>query len=209
MVEMKADPELEHITDVALRLFAVLGFDGTSTEMIAAAAGWDVDTFVARTGGRLKLYLTIMERIQRAEHEALRAAAASAAPGLPGLLQLADAYLDFHAAEPRFQWMWMHRWMGDAADTVELESYRESLTSLIADFVRPLVPEDVDVDYLLWTIVWSVAGFLTGGVVHSDVRARPARGFLDADRIEGVDPRELAAFRSFLHVFIKRMVAPA
>ena len=41
-MEMKADPELEHITDVALRLFAVLGFDGTSTEMIAAAAGWDV-----------------------------------------------------------------------------------------------------------------------------------------------------------------------
>lgn len=209
VVKVKGDLGEEQIIEIATRLFAELGFDGTSTDMIATATGLDTAALVERTGGKQELYLTVIDRISRAEWAALESALASFTPTTQGLIELTDAYLDFHAANPQVLWVWEHRWMGDAAGTAPMEeTHRRPMLTMVADAIRDAVPADVDTDSLIWTIVWCIAGFLSSGILRSHPGARSRRAAFQPDRYGGVDPAELAAFRSYLHVLIRRMSAP-
>ncbi|OLT22087.1 TetR family transcriptional regulator [Actinomadura sp. CNU-125] len=195
---MTSDSGRERIIDVATRLFAALGYDGTSTRLIAEAAGLNIATVAYHVGGKRDLYLAVMERAHQAERaaleEALRdlpAAGADGADGADGaaLLALVDRYVDFCAANPAVPALWMHRWLSDAADVAHLESlYVRPLTDMIVGAVRKVVGDDVDVEYAVWTVIWATHGFARGGVLDADGRRRG----MD-------DPAELARFRAHLH----------
>jgi AcrR family transcriptional regulator len=200
---MTMDPEADRLVGVAARLFAELGFDGTSMRLIADAAGVDVEWLTTRAGGKHQLYAEVMLRAHRAEREVLDAAVAAFTPAREGLIELADAYLDFYAAHPQILALWLHRWMGDAADVPDLEDlYSRPLSALLLNAVRDLIPADIDAEHLLWTVVWCVYGFLAGGMRYVDPHRRQGR------RGRPPSTEELEDFRAYLHAMIIHMTTP-
>jgi AcrR family transcriptional regulator len=188
----------EQIIAVATRLFAELGYDSTGTDLIAEAAGDGGQAMIAAAGGKNGLYRRVMARAYRAEQDMLESALGAYTPDRAGAHRVIDVYLDFYVANPEIVALWMHRWMGDAADVGELESdFVDPQDELVAGVVGSQVPPDVPVDLLVRTVVWCVFGFLSGGVPGGRGRAAP-RG---ADAIE--------RFRGYLHVLVDRMIAPA
>ena len=170
------------ILKVATQLFAALGYDGTSTRQIAEAAGLNIATVNYHVGGKRELYLAVMEAAHRAEKAALETALGR----LPGddpvtaIHRLADDYLDFCVDNPEVPALWMHRWLSDASDITELErQYVQPLLSAVTGALRPavetgLISADVDLEYTVWTVIWSVHGFAKGGVLDAAGRRRAA-----------------------------------
>ncbi|MEU9021914.1 TetR/AcrR family transcriptional regulator [Actinomadura sp. NPDC048394] len=186
---MTSDSGRERILDVATRLFAELGYDGTSTRQIADAAGLNIATVAYHTGGKRDLYLAVMERAHRAERAALETALADLTPDAAGILALVDRYVDFCAAHPEIPALWMHRWLSDASDIADLEArYVEPLMEAVVREVGGIVGDDADVEYVTWSVIWCTHGFAQGGVLRGDGRRH---------RME--DPAALARFRANLH----------
>lgn len=196
---MTIDTAPERILAVATRLFAALGYDGTSTRLIAEAAGLNIATVAYHVGGKRDLYLMVMERAHQAERAALESAVARFTPTAEGARLLADAYLDFCVENPEIPALWMHRWLSDASDVAHLEGmYVKPLLGLVVEAVREAVPEgaDADVEYAIWTVVWCVHGFSRGGVLDDGGHRR--RG--------GDDSKALARFRAHLHRLVEQML---
>ena len=189
-----SDTARERILDAATRLFAALGYDGTSTRMIADAAGLNVATVAYHVGGKRDLYLAVIERAHLNERAVLQDAVARVSDA-ESLLTLVDRYVDFCAQNPEVPALWMHRWLSDAADVAHLEErFVRPLFDMVASATRKVVSDDIDVEYVVWTVVWCTHGFGSGGVLDADGRRRG----LD-------DPRELARFRAHM----RRTVATA
>lgn len=202
---MGGDAETRHLMETATRLFAGLGFDGTPLRMIADAAGVDMDVLTARFGDRAQLYREVMKNAYEVERSALEEAIAHFVPTVEGLNELADVYLDFCIEHPHIVALWMHRWLGDAVDVTELEgAYSQPLVDMVIETVGDQIPPDVDAEQLIWTIVWSVYGFLSGGVQHLSTQLAGEAG---PGRHEP-DPAAVQRFRSYLHTLIRRMTAP-
>jgi hypothetical protein len=126
-----------------------------------------------------------------------------------GLRDFADTYLDFHLSHPHVARLWLHRWVGDAAGSADLESeYERPLTDMVADAVRPLASPGVDVDYMLWTLVWAMTGFVTYGVPNHGDQPTPWRGitWLPHGHRDTLASPEVARFRSHLHLLIDRVL---
>ncbi|GAA4562934.1 TetR/AcrR family transcriptional regulator [Planotetraspora kaengkrachanensis] len=184
----------EVILEVATRLFAALGYDGTSIRQIAEAIGLDITTITEQVGTKRDIYLAVMERAFQSERAALEAAAVEfEANG--SVHQLFDRYLDFYVEHPDIVALWMHRWLLDAADVAELENqYVEPLTGMIGKSVGNLLPDtDVDIEYTLWTVIWSVHGFVKAGVLEADGELRGPS-----------NPRSLRRFRRTMHQMLHR-----
>ncbi|POM27487.1 putative DNA-binding transcriptional regulator [Actinomadura rubteroloni] len=192
-----ADPR-ERIIATATRLFAALGYDGTSTRLIAATAGLNVATVAYHVGSKRDLYLTVMERAHQAERAVL--AAHDGVTDVPGLRRLLDAYIDFCVERPEVPALWVHRWQSDAADIADLEGrYALPLVNRMAALVRAVAGDggagdDVDAEYAVMTIVWCTHGFCRGGVP-------------DAAGRRGIDrPAEVRRFRAHVHRLVDRML---
>ncbi|MFC6885531.1 MULTISPECIES: TetR/AcrR family transcriptional regulator [Actinomadura] len=186
---MTSDSGRERVLDVATRLFAALGYDGTSTRLIAEAAGLNIATVAYHFGGKRDLYLAVMERAHQTERAALESVLAGITPDASGLRALLDRYLDFCVERPEIPSLWMHRWLSDAADVAHLENlYVKPLMEMVAGAVREAVGPGVDVEYAVWTAVWCTHGFCRGGVIDADGRRRGRD-----------DPKEIARFRAYLH----------
>ena len=201
--------ERERIIQVATRLFADLGFDGTTGSMIAEAAGVDTATLLEQTGGTLELYHEVMRRAHLIEQAMLEDAVESMRLTAGGLRDFADTYLNFHLSNPHVARLWLHRWVGDAAGSADLESeYERPLTDMVADAVRPLASPDVDVDYMLWTLVWAMTGFVTYGVPNHGDKPTPWRGItsLPHGYRDALAAQEVARFRSHVHLLIDRVL---
>ncbi|SPT50616.1 TetR/AcrR family transcriptional regulator [Actinomadura madurae] len=190
-----SDTGRERILEVATRLFAALGYDGTSTRMIAEAAGLNVATIAYHVGGKRDLYLAVMERAHVAERAALDRALAEITMDREGLLALVDGYVDFCLRRPEVPALWMHRWLSDAADIAHLEEqYVRPLVEIVTGLARKIVADDVDVDFVVWTIVWCTHGFGCGGLLDAD-----------GNRLGLDDPSAVARFRAQM----RRTVAAA
>jgi AcrR family transcriptional regulator len=186
--------DTERIIAVATRLFAGLGYDGTTLKTIADASGYAQTTVVALVNSKSDLYLKVMERAAEAEWAAV-ADAITASPVDP--IHLIDVYLDFCVAHPEVPALWMHRWMSDASDLEHLERlYVQPLHDRIGEAIGDQLAADVDVGYAVWTIIWCVHGFLRGGVL---TQLGP--------RGEGPTIQDLAAFRDHLHLLAHRFMA--
>ncbi|GIN02774.1 TetR family transcriptional regulator [Planomonospora venezuelensis] len=188
------------ILRVATRLFAALGYDGTSTRQIAEAAGLNIATVNYHVGGKRDLYLAVMERAHRAELGAVEAAVKelAAAPerdAAAAVHRLVDVYVDFCAENPEIPALWMYRWLSDAADVTELERrYVQPLVGLVSTAAGSLArPGGADVEYLIWSVIWCTHGFTRGGVLDEA-----------GDRRGPGDPRALRRFRAHLHQLVHR-----
>ncbi|GAA2210486.1 TetR/AcrR family transcriptional regulator [Nonomuraea monospora] len=189
------------ILKAATHLFAALGYDGTSTRQIADAAGLNIATVNYHVGGKRELYLAVMEAAHRAEKAALEQALAR----LPGddpvaaIHRLADDYLDFCVDNPEVPALWMHRWLSDAGDITELErQYVQPLVDAVGAALRPaveagLISAETDLDYTVWSVIWTVHGFAKGGVLDAEGRRRAAG-----------DRAALRRFRAHLHQSLHR-----
>ncbi|GAA2582260.1 TetR/AcrR family transcriptional regulator [Actinomadura fulvescens] len=193
---MTSDSSPARVLDVATRLFSELGYDGTSTRMIAEAAGLDLATVAHHVGGKRDLYLAVMERAHRAERAALEHALAGFTPDAAGVHRLVDGYLDFCVEHPEVPALWMHRWLSDAADVAHLENvYVRPMLDLVAEAVRPAVGDGTDLEYALMTVIWCTHGFSRGGVLDAGGR-----------RVGVDDPRQLARFRAHLHRLVGQLL---
>ncbi|GAA4914793.1 AcrR family transcriptional regulator [Nonomuraea thailandensis] len=193
--------QADAILKVATQLFAALGYDGTSTRQIADAAGLNIATVNYHVGGKRDLYLAVMEAAHRAEKAALDQALAR----LPGddpvaaVHRLADDYLDFCVDNPEVPALWMHRWLSDASDITELErQYVQPLLTAVSAALRPaveagLIAAETDLDYTVWSVIWTVHGFAKGGVLDERGRRRAAG-----------DRAALRRFRAHLHQSLHR-----
>ncbi|MEV0626183.1 TetR/AcrR family transcriptional regulator [Nonomuraea wenchangensis] len=189
------------IVKVATQLFAALGYDGTSTRQIAEAAGLNIATVNYHVGGKRELYLAVMERAHLAERTALEQAMAriGGADPVVAIHRLMDDYLDFCVDNPEIPALWMHRWLSDASDITELE--REYVQPLIANVGAALLPAreagvidpGVDLEYTIWSAIWSIHGFAKGGVLDAEGRRRGAG-----------DRAALRRFRAHLHQSLHR-----
>lgn len=203
---MSADADLDRIIDAATRLFAELGFDGTSPRLIADAAGADPATVDRLTGGKTELYREVMRRATDAEKRAVGGAADGFTPTRQGVERLVDRYLDFYAAHPEYLGLWLHRRTGDAADTADLEEqYVRPRLGGIVKALREAVPGDVDLDLTVWTIPWVISGFLSQRALGTRAAAEEES---DTDSpYRNISPDELERFRTHLHTLLERMLA--
>ncbi len=186
--------ERELILRVATRLFAALGYDGTSTSQIAEAAGLDVATLGKWVGGKRELYLAVMERAHLAESAGLEKSVEGITAAPPGettaaVHRLVDDYIDFCVQNPDVTALWMHRWLSDASDVTELEQqYVQPLVQFVADALEPVTVGSPDVKFVIWTVIWSTHAFSRGGVLDRE-----------GDRRGPDDPETLRRFRAHLH----------
>ncbi|GAA2596530.1 TetR/AcrR family transcriptional regulator [Actinomadura fulvescens] len=197
---MNANGDQDKIIEAATQLFSALGFDATTTELIAESAGVDIATVRRRFRSNTELYRTVMKRAARTEQEALADAVAAFTPTRQAMHRLLDDYLDLYATRPDLLGLWLHRRTGDAADTADFdEGHVKPRLGWIADALREHVPDPGQLDYALWSFPWVVSGFLGHGMIHSD--GRPAH--LPGHPVAG---RELEAFRAYLHTLADRLL---
>ncbi|WP_433253092.1 TetR/AcrR family transcriptional regulator [Streptosporangium sp. CA-135522] len=199
MVSDESDRQ-ELILQVATRLFAALGYDGTSSGQIAEAAGLDAATLGHHVGGKRDLYLAVMERAHRTHAAVLETAVKDLMTAPPeqkivAMHRLIDRYIDFCAENPEVPALWMHRWLSDASDITELESqYVQPLAQLVIDAIAPVaIAEDVDLDYMINTVIWCIHGFVQSGVLDKVGK-----------RHGPDDPRALRRFRAHMHQMLHR-----
>ncbi|MGI8334243.1 TetR/AcrR family transcriptional regulator [Actinomadura scrupuli] len=158
----------EQIMESATRLFASLGYDGTSNEMIADAAGLDLATVERLAGTKRDIYLAVVARFHRIATAMFDSAFAEFTPDRAGVLMLADRYLDYCVDHPEVPALWTHRWQSDAADITEVERlYFMPLFDRCVERIQTSLDGDVDVEYALWTLTWCIHGFCMGSVLNS------------------------------------------
>lgn len=191
------------ILDVAGELFAAYGYEGVSTRQIAAGAGLNIATVAHHVGGKRDLYLAVLEEFHDRERAVFEHALAALPDPLPAgpaarrdaLLSVLDAYLDFCLATPQVPALWMRRWLSDADDVRSVE--RAYAAPLYRMLERVLAEACVDADphLALRTVVWTIYGYCTGGVL--DVRG---------ERVAPTDPAARRAFRAHLRTLVARML---
>lgn len=199
------DQQIETVIELATRLFAAFGYDGTYLQGIAEATGTDLTWIHDTFGDKRDLYLAVIERATRAEtavvEEALSTLPADDPAGVASALYaLVDNYLDFCLAHPQVPALWMHRWLGDAADIPDLEErYADPLVDHVRDALREaaragLIDDRVDPELMVRTLAWSIYGHLYG-----ETLAYP--GEADAGA-----PENRERFLAHLHQLIDRML---
>ncbi|MDX6741120.1 TetR/AcrR family transcriptional regulator [Actinocorallia sp. A-T 12471] len=171
------------VLDVALRLFANLGYDGTTTEMIAAAAGVRPEEV---PGGRNGLYHAMLRRFQDQQLAVFDQVPEISAEG--DLHDVLDHLLDFYLDHRLELMVWQHRGLSDATDIAGAErDYRTPVTERLFEVVAAL-EKLPDPEMWISVVTWSLTGFVSGGIITQD--AEPA----DAD-----DYRARRRFRAFMH----------
>ncbi|HEX2312622.1 MAG TPA: TetR/AcrR family transcriptional regulator [Thermomonospora sp.] len=183
---------------VAARLFAELGYDAVSLEMIADATGLDVDTVTARHGAKRDLYFEIIKRRTQQRREYLRPVVEAFTPDAEGMIRLYDRYLDYCLEHPELPSLWMHRAMSDAGDLVDVDRFSGAWLTEMHRLTRPAFPDDVDSEMIRWTVIWSIHGFVQGGLLGTDGR-----------RHHATDPRTVRRFREHMHHLFRVTARPA
>ncbi len=188
----------ERIVGLATRLFAGLGYDLTSLETIADAAGTSVREVAELTGGKRELYLQVMRRVTEAKYARIAEAVTRVEDGRPAAHAFADAFLDFYVEHPEFLALWIHRQASDAAEIEEIEDrYARPVLRLAAHKIGRDAAGGLGIYPLLGVVIWSAIGFLGSGILAPD------HGMLYSD-----DPDAVVIFRSLLHTTVDRLLVP-
>jgi AcrR family transcriptional regulator len=193
---LEPDMVRDRIIQTATRLFASLGYDGTSTQLIADAAGVGVHTITRLVGGKRDIYVAVMTWASLAEKVVFDTAFTEFTHDRAGIHMLADRYLNFCVDNPEVPALWLHRWQSDATDITELEGlYVQPGLDRIAHALDGFVPPDLDIEYALWTVSWCIHGFCVGGVLNKNGRREGPRNSVFLRR-----------FRAHLHQLVDRML---
>lgn len=187
------------VRTVATRLFSELGYDAVSNQMIADAVGADLALVTERHGGKGALYARVFADVSQRWRDRVQEAGGEITPDADGLLRLINLYVDHCLEHPEMARLWIHRWMSDASDIVGLEEQTSALNMRQAlEVIRPAVRPDVDPEAALWTLVWTINGYLQSGFLDTSGRAT-APGASDT----------LIRFRRHLDQLIRLMTTPA
>lgn len=198
----------ERILVAATDLFAERGYDATSTRAIADAVGLNIATVAYHVGSKPQLYREVMRRA----HEAQRAVVLDAlkhlestgptpAETLAGLIDFVDAYLAFCLEHREVPALWMRRWLSEGKDLIEFESdLAGPLIAEVAGAVRTALARagigaEVDVEMLVFTIVWTAHSFAQAGIIDAA-----------GNRVATDDAATLDRFRDHLHTVLDRMI---
>ncbi|TMR40621.1 TetR/AcrR family transcriptional regulator [Actinomadura geliboluensis] len=198
-MDKSSSSEADRIIDKATLLYAELGFDGTTTDMIAESARVDKAALRRLFPSSGALYRAVLNREMEAQEAAAAEPMATLAPTRQALERLVDSYLDFNIKRPELMKLLQHRRTGDAADAADIEY--QNLTpwlTWMTDKLHDAVPEPDYLEYLLWTIQWTIAGFFSHGVVYSDPLHQRPRG-------EPIPTAEVEEFREYLHYLMSRL----
>ncbi|MEV5829473.1 helix-turn-helix domain-containing protein [Spirillospora sp. NPDC052242] len=186
----------ERVRATATHLFAELGYDAVSTQMIADAADVAPDTVTDRHGGRRGLYLATFEQIAQRIGEHLDKVGEDFTPDAEGLFRMMDRYLHLCLEHPEVPKLWFHRWMSDASDVtgVEEEVGAPAQRTALAFFTQAIDPA-LDPEATMWTLVWAVHAYMLSGYPDASSHRRPPD-----------DPETLQRFRRHLHRLTRLMV---
>ncbi|MER7131448.1 TetR/AcrR family transcriptional regulator [Streptosporangium saharense] len=199
------EQQSEAVIEFATRLFAAFGYDGTTLQGLAEAMGYDLEWLHDTFGDKRALYLAVVERTSQAQRAVVEGALASlpardAAGVSEAMHDLVDRYLELCLSNPQIPALWMHRWLGDAADIPDLEQkYAVPIINITRDALRSAVRDGIidggtDLDLLVRTLAWSMYGFL-----HGEALAPP-------DPPDPDNPRTKPRLRAHLHQLVDRML---
>ncbi|MFF0578077.1 TetR/AcrR family transcriptional regulator [Streptosporangium saharense] len=199
------EQQSEAVIEFATRLFAAFGYDGTTLQGLAEAMGYDLEWLHDTFGDKRALYLAVIERTSQAQRAVVEGALASlpardAAGVSAAMHDLVDRYLELCLSNPQIPALWMHRWLGDAADIPDLEQkYAVPIINITRDALRSAARDGIidggtDLDLLVRTLAWSMYGFL-----HGEALAPP-------DPPDPDNPRTKPRLRAHLHQLVDRML---
>ncbi|XVQ10470.1 TetR/AcrR family transcriptional regulator [Spirillospora sp. CA-255316] len=178
----------EPVRSAALRLFASLGYDGTTSESIATAAGVSVEE-VRNAGGRTGLYLAIVEDFFQSLNAVIDDVMKDFTSDAAGVHRLLDRLLDYIFDNPLEMTVWQYRGLADAADMAELdERLQRPFTRRILEVFGPPLINSSDLEILSSMHIWCIHGFINGGILQ---KYGPPIGRDNAEAC--------LRFRSFLH----------
>lgn len=184
--------EGQRLLEAAYGLFAELGYDQTESQMIADVAGVSVAAIKAEFGSKRGLYLEVMKRVHLEEQEIFEQMAAHYTYDAEGLHRIVDRYLDYFVDHPRSAALWAQRRMYDATDLREVEvAYNYPPARNIVEMTAGAVRPEVDMELLVWTIVWAVQTFVYSGFPNAE-----------GGRVDATDPRALERFRRHIHTVV-------
>ncbi|GAB2854580.1 hypothetical protein GCM10022221_62610 [Actinocorallia aurea] len=188
----------EQVIEVATRLFAGLGYDMTSLELVADSVGVPVSTVVALGGDKRELYHQMMERMYEEHRARIQTVVDETESPYVAAHQIADAYLDVFLENPELLALWAQRWASDATGIPEIEDvYTRPLMQMSARKIKDAVPADLGPYAFLGVMIWCVNGFLGTGLLA------PKKGMMRSD-----DPQARKYFRTILHIVVDRMLTP-
>ncbi|MDX6741553.1 TetR/AcrR family transcriptional regulator [Actinocorallia sp. A-T 12471] len=195
---MREEVTRERVIDVATRLFAGLGYDMTSLELVADSVGVSVSTVVGLAGDKRQLYLQMMDRMYEEHRGRIQEVIDRTESPYEAAHQIADAYMDVFLANPDLLALWAQRWASDATGIPEVEDlYTRPLMQMSARKIKDVVPPDLGPYAFLGVVIWCVNGFLSTGLLA------PKKGMLRSDDVQARN-----YFRAILHIIVDRMLAP-
>ncbi|MFC5751590.1 TetR/AcrR family transcriptional regulator [Actinomadura rugatobispora] len=193
--ESGGDAADDQLLGVARHLFAALGYDEVSTQMISDAAGVDPGTVTERYGGKRDLYLAAMQRTTDEWLVEQELITSRFTPDADGLFFLFDRLLVHCLEHPELPRLWQHRRLSDASDITDLEerNYARMVPQTLA-LVRSAVRPDVDAEVALWTVSWSIMCYAQAGLPTPQGMRRPPN-----------DPAMLSRMRAHLRWHVRTM----
>ncbi|MFC4530652.1 TetR/AcrR family transcriptional regulator [Sphaerisporangium dianthi] len=197
------ESERERLMQVAIKLFAAFGYDGTSLRQIADTAGIGIVTVEQHVGCKRDLYLAVMRRLFEQEQAARVEAMKGFSTRTPeetaaSIHRIVDDYVEYTVSHPERTLLWVHRSLLDAADVVELEQqFIQPILAAVLEGVAPAIEAgymdpEVDLELAMWTIIWMVQGITTAGTVMGHIPGPP-----DAFLVE--------RFERHLHMVVDRL----
>jgi AcrR family transcriptional regulator len=176
LMERRKQAAIDEIARTALELFERDGFEATSVEAIAAAAGCSPRTFYRYFGTKEDVMFhdlpAVLEQLRRALDRYL-------ARGLSPWAAVTEAFVDyvgpFDAIDPRLPTQRMNVWLGEPALRARYTHYINEAEQVIADCLhrnRGTTPQDDNVPQL---IAVAATGAYRVVTIPTSAPARPGR----------------------------------
>ena len=209
-VNGQSGDSLERILQVATVLFAEHGYHGVSTRTIASAVGLNVSTVNYHAGSKPDLYRQVFRRLFMREYELVSTFTACVGDDLVRdreavrtlLEHLVDALVDMSVENPEVPRLWVRRWLERELcfDEIEVE-FSLPLYAMVRDLLErarqagTIRASGPDVRLFLISFTWMLYGYFTGGPIP-----------LNAARADPFDPDQIAAFKAFLHDYVRHLL---
>ncbi|HXY42720.1 MAG TPA: TetR/AcrR family transcriptional regulator [Acidimicrobiales bacterium] len=165
------------LIDVALETFATNGFNATTMEDIATAAGVTKPLLYQHFDSKRALYLELIDDVAARLIGALAVAAGSGPRTRRQVEEGFEAYFRFTIDNQSAV-----RMLFDSPHDAELARGLRTIEDSIAEFLAPLFDADIDEDHRR-TLAAAVVG-MTEGVTRDWLRARAAKGPTATESIE-------------------------
>lgn len=182
----------QRILMTAESLFAEIGYDETTLQMIADAVGLPLSFVTGEFGDKGHLYTAVMQGVRDRGEEVMKKHLESCGHDAASLHLLADSALDHFLQYPQDAALWMQLRMQDAADLADV-GRRSSFSQLTRtlELMGGGLRQELDPVLVLETIFWSVQCFIRDGVFDET-------GF----RVGREDPGTVDRFRRHLHQMV-------